>query len=150
MKGSRGLPSIARARDDRAEGRVRWTTRAGVVGLAAVVASFIAYKVVGARDLNSGKQALFAKQRAVAATLGSEWYPLRDKLEREVLAASTDYRVTRSSGSPDRSPPEGEKSGKNSRKVGYQARLVKDTFPSGQTAHRVSPSSGRCRPPAKP
>jgi hypothetical protein len=92
MKGSRGLPAIARARDDRAQGRVRWTTQAGLFAAAAIVCSFIAYKVVGARELSSGKQAILAKQRAVAATLGTEWYPLRDKLEQDVLEAAKEYR----------------------------------------------------------
>jgi len=39
-------------------------------------------------ELNTGKQALLAKQRAVVATLGAEWIPLRDELERDVLTAA--------------------------------------------------------------
>jgi hypothetical protein len=90
-KTSRGLAAIEQARDDRSRGRVRWTTQAGMFAAAAIVASLIAYKVVGEHELNSGKQALLAKQRAVAATLGAEWYSLRDRLETNVLTAAKDY-----------------------------------------------------------
>ena len=37
------------------------------------------------------RQALLAKQRAVAVTLGEQWFPLRDKLEAEVLGAAKGY-----------------------------------------------------------
>jgi hypothetical protein len=87
----RGLPAIAQAREDRSQGRVRWTTQAGLLAGAAVIAGLIAHKVVSERELNSGKQALLAKQRAIAATLGAEWVPLRDKLENSVLASAKDY-----------------------------------------------------------
>ncbi len=90
-KTSRGLAAIERARDDRSQGRVRWGAHAGSLAAAAIIGSFIAYKVVSARELNDGKQALLAKQRAVAATLGSEWFPLRDKLESGVLASAREY-----------------------------------------------------------
>lgn len=85
------MAAIERARDDRSRGRVRWGTHAGSLAAAAVVASLIAYKVVSARELSAGKEALLAKQRAVAATLGTEWYPMREKLEGGVVAAATDY-----------------------------------------------------------
>ncbi len=39
-------------------------------------------------ELNTGRQALLAKQRAVVATLGAEWLPLRDNLEHDVLDAA--------------------------------------------------------------
>jgi hypothetical protein len=70
---------------------MRWGAHAGSIAAAAIVGSLIAYKVVSARELSSGKQALLAKQRAVASTLGSEWYPLRDRLENGTLAAAKDY-----------------------------------------------------------
>jgi hypothetical protein len=91
VKKNRGLAAIAQARDDRSQGRVRWGAHAGSLAAFAIVGGLIAYKVVSSRDLSSGKQALLAKQRAIAATLGAEWYPLRDKLENDVLAAAKDY-----------------------------------------------------------
>jgi hypothetical protein len=90
-KTSRGLPAIARAREDRSMGRTRWTTQAGLLAAGAVVAGLIAHKVVSERELRTGKSQLLAKERAIAATLGAEWFPLRDKLESNVLAAARDY-----------------------------------------------------------
>ena len=91
-KTERGLPSIARAREDRSLGRTRWTTQAGLVAGAVVIAGLIAHKVVSGRELESDRQALLAKQRAVAVTLGPEWFRLRDGLEADVLAAAIRYR----------------------------------------------------------
>jgi hypothetical protein len=56
-----------------------------------VIAGLVAHKLVSERELSSGKQALLAKQRAVAATLGVEWTPLRDRLESEVLEAAKGF-----------------------------------------------------------
>lgn len=88
---TRGLPAIARARSDRLSGRARWTTQAGLLAAAAVIAGLIAHRVVSDRDLYAGRQGLLAKQRAVAATLGVEWYPMRDRLESEVLEAAKGF-----------------------------------------------------------
>jgi hypothetical protein len=91
VKRTRGLAAIAGAREDRAQGRVRWTTQAGLMCAVAVAGGLIAYKVVSERELDRGKQALLAKQRAVDATLGAEWYPLRDKVENALLGAAREY-----------------------------------------------------------
>jgi hypothetical protein len=85
------LPAIAKAREDRRSGRARWTTQAGLLAAAAVMAGLVAHKVVSERELNRDKQALLAKQRAVAATLGVEWTPLRDRLESDVLQAARGF-----------------------------------------------------------
>jgi hypothetical protein len=58
---------------------------------AVVVAGLIAHKVVSGRELESDRQALLAKQRAVAVTLGPEWFRLRDGLEADVLGAAREY-----------------------------------------------------------
>jgi hypothetical protein len=87
----RGLPSIARAREDRGSGRARWTTQAGLLALAAIVGGFVVHKVVSARELDADREALLSKQRAVQVTLGPEWFPLRDALEADVLTAAKDY-----------------------------------------------------------
>ena len=49
------------------------------------------HKIVSERELSSDRQKLLANQRAVIVTLGAEWFPLRDKLEAEVLGAAKDY-----------------------------------------------------------
>ncbi len=87
----RGLPALARAREDRAAGRGRWTTQAGLVALAAVVGGFIAHQIVSSHELTADRQKLLSKQRAVVSELGPEWFPLRDKLEGEILGAAKDY-----------------------------------------------------------
>ncbi|MGH7294022.1 MAG: hypothetical protein ACRELB_03770 [Polyangiaceae bacterium] len=91
----RGLPSIAKAREDRGSGRARWTTQAGLVALAAIVGGFVVHKVVSTRELNQDRENLLSRQRAVEVTLGPEWYPLRDALEADVLAAAKDYEGDR-------------------------------------------------------
>jgi hypothetical protein len=87
-KGPRGLPSIAHARELRAKRGATWTTRGGLLAAAAVVLGFVVHTVVSGRELSAGKEALLAKQRAVAATLGAEWFPLRDRIESDVHAAA--------------------------------------------------------------
>lgn len=90
-KKERGLPAVARAREDRSRGRTRWTTQAGLVALAVVIGGLVAHKIVSQRELNTDRAALLSKQRAVAVTLGPQWFPLRDKLEADVLGAAKDY-----------------------------------------------------------
>jgi hypothetical protein len=90
-KGPRGLPSIARAREDRARRGGSWTAQAGLVAAGAIVVALIAHTVVSHRDLAAGKQSLLAKQRAVVSTLGAEWFPLRDHLEADVLGAAQEF-----------------------------------------------------------
>src|SRR5580693_10224478 len=90
-KGPRGLGAIAQNRDDRARGAGRWTAQAGFVAGGAVLAGLVAHKFVSEHELDAGRQALLAKQRAVVATLGAEWLPLRDALEADVLLATKPY-----------------------------------------------------------
>lgn len=61
------------------------------MALAAIVGGFIAHKVVSERELESDRDALLAKRRAVEVTIGPEWFPLRDALEADVLTAAKDY-----------------------------------------------------------
>ena len=86
-KGPRGLGAIAQNRDDRSRGG-RWTAQAGFVAGGAVIAGLVAHKFVSEHELNAGRQTLLAKQRAVVATLGAEWLPLRDNLEGDVLRSA--------------------------------------------------------------
>ncbi len=65
--------------------------QAGLVAAGAVAAGLVAHTVVDARELKAGKETLLSKQRAVAVTLGAEWYPLRDGLESYVLDAAKPY-----------------------------------------------------------
>jgi hypothetical protein len=87
----RGLPAIARAREDRRSGRTRWTMQAGIVAGACVLGGLLAHTLIQARDVRADRQTLLSKQRAVAATLGAEWTPLRDRLESDILEAAKAY-----------------------------------------------------------
>jgi len=66
--------------------------QAGLAAGAAVLCGLIAHSVVTERELHADRQGLLAKQRAVAATLGTEWYPLRDGLEGDILGAAGEYK----------------------------------------------------------
>jgi hypothetical protein len=90
-KGPRGLPAISRLREERSRRGPRWTMRAGVVAAGAVAAGLLTHTIVSNRELTSDKQALLAKQRAMAATLGAQWLPLRDRLEADVLDGARAY-----------------------------------------------------------
>jgi hypothetical protein len=81
----RGLPSIEEAR--RARGKLQWPSTkfwawAGLV--LAVMGIFHWKRSQG--EVESARQALMAKQRAVATELGPRWMPLRDKIEGWTLA----------------------------------------------------------------
>lgn len=91
---SRGLPSIAQAREDRRSGgsRYRWTTQAGVAAAAVVVGGLIAWKLTTDREVNVGKEDLLKNQRAAEQTIGAEWFPLRDQIERRVVEMAGAYR----------------------------------------------------------
>jgi hypothetical protein len=62
--------------------------QAGLVAAGVVVAGLVAHKCVSDHELNNDRQTLLAKQRAVGATLGTEWFPLRDNLEGDVMHAA--------------------------------------------------------------
>jgi hypothetical protein len=55
------------------------------------VGGYVAHLIVSSHELTADRKALLSKQRAVSATLGEQWFPLRDKLEGEILASARDY-----------------------------------------------------------
>src|SRR5580704_11090360 len=83
-----GLPSVHKARLDRNRGKFSRATSgfwlSAAAGLAVVL---IGYRWVSGRQLDEAKIELLAKQRAVESSVGSEWFPLRDHIERFVLLA---------------------------------------------------------------
>jgi hypothetical protein len=91
LRRGRGLPAILRAREERSSGRTRWTMQAGIVAGACVIGGLVAHLLVQDHDLKVDRQTLLAKQRAVGATLGVEWTPVRDRLEADILAAAKDF-----------------------------------------------------------
>src|SRR5258708_9882080 len=91
LKRGRGVPAILRAREDRAAGRYRWTMQAGIVAGVCVVGGLVAHLLVEGHDLHVDRQTLLAKQRAVEATLGVQWPPLRARLEGDIVEAAKEF-----------------------------------------------------------
>lgn len=94
-KGPRGLPAVTRAREDRARRGPRWTMRAGLVAAAAVVAGFLAHTIVSGRELQAEKRSLLSRRRAVEATLGAQWFPMRDRLETNIIDGARSFQGDR-------------------------------------------------------
>jgi hypothetical protein len=90
-KGPRGLPAIARLREERSRRGSRWTMQAGLVASGAVVVALVAHGVVTRQDLTAGKRELLAKESAVRVTLGVEWFALRDRIEQDAVQAAGTY-----------------------------------------------------------
>lgn len=63
-----------------------------LLAIVLLTCGFIAYKVVTDRELNQTKDKLHADQKAAQATVGAEWFPLRDKIEATVLDAAKEYK----------------------------------------------------------
>jgi hypothetical protein len=89
------------------------------MALVAVVGGFIAHQIVSSHQLTSDRKELLAKQRAVSATLGQEWFPLRDRLEGEILASAREY-------AGDHVEPEARRSGFRSQPGLYLRMRVAD------------------------
>jgi hypothetical protein len=76
----RGLPSIEESREGRR--KLRWPSAKfwGYAGIILAVSAIIYWKRVQGQ-IESTRQGLMARQRAVAAELGPRWFPMRDKIE---------------------------------------------------------------------
>jgi len=85
-----GLPSVYQARANREQGR---TSRGSPTFWLGIVASLIVivvgYRYFEERQLGGSKEALLQKERAVKATVGGAWFPLRDGVEQRVIEAAT-------------------------------------------------------------
>jgi hypothetical protein len=80
-----GLKSIRDAREKRERGHSRVTPQHVLFVLITAVTVIVIYKYVSGRNLDVAKDKLLQKQRAVQATVGAEWAPLRDRLEKITL-----------------------------------------------------------------
>jgi hypothetical protein len=85
----RGLPAIAEAREARQ--KIRWPSPKFWAWAALILAAtgILNWKWSQGR-IESRRQALLARQRAVAVELGPRWLPMRDKLEAWVLELARD------------------------------------------------------------
>ncbi len=88
-----GLRAVREARVERAalkHGRI--TGRVWLVAISVLLTAVGAAWLFRGRSLATDKETLFAKQRATAATVGSEWFALRDRLERATIDAAGPYK----------------------------------------------------------
>ncbi len=88
-----GLPAIRKLREDRKRGRfARPTANLLLLSVAGIALTLCVYWVISQRELSASKSALLARHEAVESTLGREWFPLRDRIEQLVVAASGPWR----------------------------------------------------------
>ncbi len=87
-----GLQAIHEGREQRLAGKwSRPTGTAWLVIAAGLLASLLIYRFVSGRDIEGRRTSLLAKQRAIEATVGVEWAPLRDRLQKYVLSKAGDF-----------------------------------------------------------
>ncbi len=81
-----GLQAVHEGREQRLEGRFsRPSGRTYLIVLVGFIASLMIWRLVSGREIGGRKTSLLAKQRADEATIGKEWMPLRDRLEKYVV-----------------------------------------------------------------
>lgn len=86
-----GLASIHEGREQRARGRYsRATPNLLLYCVVAIGFMLFGYRYFSGKKLEDDKDALLAKQRAVEKTVGAEWFPLRDQIER-ITVESADH-----------------------------------------------------------
>lgn len=85
-----GLKAINEARTER--GRKRHSRLTGPVALVvggAVLLTLTVAWFISTRSLATRKEALLSQQRAAVSTVGAEWFPLREKIEKLTVEAAT-------------------------------------------------------------
>ncbi len=85
-KRERGLKAVHEMREQRVAGRFARPTEKMFLAMGVSLALILGgYWYFAGRKLNREKGDLLAKRNAVQVTIGAEWYPLRDRLERVVI-----------------------------------------------------------------
>lgn len=87
-----GLQAVKSARAERKQSKYgKISGKAWLVAAAAVVATLALAYLLSDRTLGTEKDEILAQQRAAVSTVGAEWYPLRDKLEKITLDAAAGF-----------------------------------------------------------
>ena len=87
-----GLKAVQSARTERGKSKYgKIDGRVWLVAGAAVVLTLVVAYLLNSRTLNSEKDEILSQQRAAVATVGAEWYPLRDKLEKITTEAASRF-----------------------------------------------------------
>jgi hypothetical protein len=91
-----GLKAIRAVRAERSRSKHgRITGRAWLFGIGVVLVVVGGAWQYRERSLDNQKEALLSKQRAALTTVGAEWIPLRDNLEKLTLEAAGPYKGDR-------------------------------------------------------
>jgi hypothetical protein len=87
-----GLRAIGEGRADRARGKFsRATPGLTLFAAAGIAITLIIYSHFTQKTLDADKTALLAKQRAAIATVGANWFPIRDHLEKITIDSAKDF-----------------------------------------------------------
>ena len=87
-----GLPAVHEGREKRQKGSYSKPT--GTIWLViggGLIASLLIYRYVAGGELERKRESLLGKQKATEVTLGAQWTPLRDRIEKWVVAQSGGY-----------------------------------------------------------
>lgn len=88
-----GLKAIREARIERGASKAgRVSGKAWLFGISTVLAVVVAAWLYRDRSLDQEKADIQSKQRAAVATVGKEWFPLRDRLEKLTTEAAGAYK----------------------------------------------------------
>lgn len=88
-----GLKAIRDARIERAASKHgRITGKAWLVAISVVLSVIVVAWLFRDRSLANEKEEVLSKQRAALTTVGAEWFPLRDKIEKTTLEAAGPYK----------------------------------------------------------
>lgn len=87
-----GLKAVYEGREQRVKGKfTRLTPRILLFLVSSFFLIILLYGFFAKRSLDKAKGELLAKRRAVEATLGPEWFPLRDNLEKLTLDTANNW-----------------------------------------------------------
>ena len=87
-----GLKAVRSARVERGKSKYgKIDGRVWLVAGAAVVVTLVVAWMLNDRTLSTEKDEILSQQRAAVSTVGAEWYPLRDKLEKITLEAASRF-----------------------------------------------------------
>lgn len=87
-----GLKAVHSARSERKQSKYgKISGKAWLVAGMAVLATLALAYLLSDRTLGTERDEILAQQRAAVSTVGAEWYPLRDRLERITLDAAAGF-----------------------------------------------------------
>jgi hypothetical protein len=85
-----GLKAVHSARAERSKSKYgKISGPVWLVAGGAVIVTLVVAYLLSDRTLSAEKDDILAQQRAAVSTVGAEWYPLRDKLEKITLDAAS-------------------------------------------------------------